>query len=174
MIRQAADAYDRAARATLRADPSPTPAGNDLRRAARLWSVPHSPAGDPDPGPARAHGPACRLAEAIAELRDAQHHAAQAAAARQAAERLHAARAAYGAPAPAQRPRARTRRRPDEPGLSPPANGLAPRGVWSCSTWQPSLTQIAPIRGRADPPGSELGRAGSLLSMSARTSTVRV
>ena len=35
--------------------------------------------------------------------------------------------------------------RPREPGFPPPANGVAPRGVWSCSTWQPSLIRPSPI-----------------------------
>ena len=39
ILRQAADAYDRAARAPYGRTPAPTPAGDGLRRAARLLSA---------------------------------------------------------------------------------------------------------------------------------------
>ena len=109
VIRQAADAYDRAARLPYGRIPRPSPLGNDLRHAARLMARAAFPAGDPVLTQLTLLARLVSLIETIADLREAQHHAAQAAAARQAAERLHAARAAYGAPAPAQRTRTRTR-----------------------------------------------------------------
>jgi hypothetical protein len=109
VIRQAADAYDRAARMPYGRIPRPSPAGNDLRRAARLMARAALPSRDPVLTQLTLVTRLAELIETIAELREAQHHAAQAAAAGQAAERLHAARAAYPTPAPAQRTRTRTR-----------------------------------------------------------------
>ncbi len=57
------------------------PDGISLRRSARLLSASASDRRPVD-GPDRAHLPLARLAEAVAELREAQRHAAQAAAAR--------------------------------------------------------------------------------------------
>jgi hypothetical protein len=88
----AADSYARAARVPYARVPHRTPAGTSLRRAARLISATTS-------GPARAQITLIirlsALAEAVANLRHAQRHAAQATAARKAAEHLHAARCAY-------------------------------------------------------------------------------
>ncbi|HEX3959505.1 MAG TPA: hypothetical protein VHZ03_23215 [Trebonia sp.] len=100
VLRQAADAYDRAARAPWARVPSPTPAGNSLRRAARLISAYAHLAKDPSLAPIAAITRLAALAETIADLRQAQQHAAQAAAALRAAERLHVA--APG-PVPARR-----------------------------------------------------------------------
>ena len=91
LIRRAADSYDRAARAPYGRIPSPTPAGNSLRRAARLLSAVMSVSGDPNAAQITLVTRLAALAETIADLRDAQRHAAQAAAARRAAERLYAA-----------------------------------------------------------------------------------
>jgi hypothetical protein len=91
-IRQAVDSYDRAARAPYGRIPSPTPAGNSLRRAARLLSAVMSVSGDPNAAQITLVTRLAALVETIADLRDAQRHAAQAAAARRAAERLYAAR----------------------------------------------------------------------------------
>jgi hypothetical protein len=101
ILRQAADAYDRAARAPHGRVPAPSPAGNQLRQAARLLSAFAYLTGDRSLTPVMLITRLAALAEAVAELRDAQQHAAQAAAARIAAERLHAAaRPALAAPAP--------------------------------------------------------------------------
>src|SRR5262249_9561243 len=86
-LRQAADSYARAARCGYGRIPWPTPAGNRLRATARLLAT----AGDEDQ--AEVLMLIARLAElaiAVGELRDAQRHAAQASAARAAAEHLRA------------------------------------------------------------------------------------
>ncbi len=107
VLRQAADAYDRAARAPYGRIPPPTPAGNQLRHAARLISALRVPDRRPALTPVVLLTRLAALAEAVAELRDSQQHAAQATAARAAAERLHdAARPAQ--PPPPARPRSRT------------------------------------------------------------------
>jgi hypothetical protein len=92
VVRQAAAAYDRAARARYGRIPSPTPAGNSLRRVARLLSAAAFTGQDRTLAQIAFIARLAALAEAVSELRDAQQHAAQAAAARRAAERLHAAR----------------------------------------------------------------------------------
>jgi MobA/VirD2-like, nuclease domain len=97
ILRQAADAYDRAARSPYGRIPPPTPAGNRLRQAARLLSAFACLTGDRS---MTSIVLITRLA-ALAELRDAQRNAAQAAAARAAAERLYAA----ARPAPPAQPR---------------------------------------------------------------------
>jgi hypothetical protein len=107
VLRQAADSYDRAARAPYGRIPGPTPAGNSLRRAARLLSTAASVSGDFALAQITLVTRLAALAEDIADLREAQRHAAQAAAARHAAERLYAARAARPQP-PRQRDTART------------------------------------------------------------------
>ena len=101
ILRQAADAYDRAARPPYGRIPPPSPAGNQLRQAARLLSAFAGLTGDRSMTPIVLITRLAALAEAVAELRDAQQHAAQAAAARAAAERLHAA----ARPAPPAQPR---------------------------------------------------------------------
>jgi hypothetical protein len=101
ILRQAADAYDRAARSPYGRIPPPTPAGNRLRQAARLLSAFAYLTGDRSMAPIVLITKLAALAEAVAELRDAQQHAAQAAAARAAAERLYAA----ARPAPPAQPR---------------------------------------------------------------------
>jgi hypothetical protein len=129
ILRQAADAYDRAARSPYGRIPPPTPAGNQLRRAARLLSAFAYLTGDRSLTPIVLITKLAALAEAVAELRDAQRHAAQAAAARAAAERLHAATRPAPAP-PRSAPRASTAAQlaalsfpPTTPGRRPPAPG---------------------------------------------------
>jgi hypothetical protein len=107
VLRQAADSYDRAARAPYARIPRPLPAGNSLRHAARLLSAAASISGDPVLAQITLVTHLAALVEDIADLREAQRHAAQAAAARHAAERLHAARATRPQP-PRQRDTART------------------------------------------------------------------
>jgi hypothetical protein len=101
ILRQAADAYDRAARPPHGRIPPPSPAGNQLRQAARLLSTFASLTGDRSMAPIILITRLAALAEAVAELRHAQQHAAQAAAALRAAGHLHAA----ARPAPPVQPR---------------------------------------------------------------------
>jgi hypothetical protein len=100
ILRQAADAYDRAARAPYGRLPQPTPAGNQLRHAARLMSAFSYLTGDRTLTSVILLTRLAALAEAVASLRQTQQRAAQAAAARTAAEHLHAA----ARPAPPARP----------------------------------------------------------------------
>lgn len=104
VLRQATDAYDRAARSPYGRIPPPSPVGNQLRQAARLLSAFAYLTGDRSMVPLVFLARLAALAEAVAELRQSQRHAAQAAAALRAAERLHAAaRPAPAPPRPAQR-----------------------------------------------------------------------
>ena len=98
ILRDAADAYDRAARMAYGRVPPRTAAGDDLRRAARLLAAYGYVASDPSFRPLVLITRLVVLAEAIAGLRDAQGHAAQAAGALRSAERLRAAREFYGRP----------------------------------------------------------------------------
>ena len=102
VLRQAADAYDRAARSPYGRIPPPSPAGNQLRQAARLLSAFAYITRDRSMAPLVLIAKLAALAEAVAELRQSQQHAAQATAALRAAERLHAA----ARPAPTAQPRA--------------------------------------------------------------------
>jgi len=88
---QAADAYDRAARTPYARIPAPTPAGNSLRRAARLISAFAYLTKDPSLAPIMLITRLAAIAETVAKLRQAQQHAAQAAGALRAAEKLNAA-----------------------------------------------------------------------------------
>jgi len=97
VLRQAADAYDRAARAPYGRIPPSSPAGDCLRQAARLLSAFAFVSGD------RSISRLARLAEAVSVLRQAQQRAAQAASALGAAERLHAAAGTLLAPDRGQR-----------------------------------------------------------------------
>ncbi len=105
VLRQAADAYDRACRAPYGRIPAPTPAGSRLRHAAWLLGTLVASTRDPALAPLMLLRSLAALADAVAQLRDAQRHAAQATAARAAAEQLHTA-ARGGRPVPqARRPR---------------------------------------------------------------------
>jgi hypothetical protein len=95
ILREVADAYDRAARAPYGRVPAPTPAGNSLRRAARLLSAYGYLTSDPSFRPILLITRLAALAEAIAALRQTQERGAQAASALTAAERLHAAEEFY-------------------------------------------------------------------------------
>jgi hypothetical protein len=106
-LRQAGDFYDRAAREPHGRIPAPTPAGNQLRRAARLMATYARLSGDRTSTAAILIFQLAALAEAVAELRHAQHRAAQARAALTAARQLRAARPAPP-PRPPAPPRART------------------------------------------------------------------
>lgn len=126
-LRQAADAYDRAARVPHGRIPPPTPAGNRMRQAARLISAFTYLTGDPVLSAIVLITRLAALAEAVAELRAAQHHAAQAAAARAAAERLYASTHPAERAQPRRAARARTAAQlaalgfpPTVPGGQPP------------------------------------------------------
>jgi hypothetical protein len=108
VLRQAADSLRPRRPRPLRAHPSPTPAGNSLRRTARLLSTAASVSGDPALAQITLATRLAALVEDIADLREAQRHAAQAAAARHAAERLHTARGTRVTPTTTQRTTART------------------------------------------------------------------
>jgi hypothetical protein len=97
-LRQAADAYDRAARVPYARIPAPTPGGNSLRRAARLISAYAYLAKDPSLAPVVLILRLASLAEAVAGLREAQQRAAQATGALRAAGRLRAMAGASAAP----------------------------------------------------------------------------
>jgi hypothetical protein len=125
LLRQAADAFDRAARATWGRIPAPTPAGCQLRQAARLIAASAHRTPDPAATWLVLIVRLAALAEAVAELRAVQQRAAQGAAARTAARRLHTA----ADPAPDRRPYASTAARLAAlsfPG--PPAPGPHPDG----------------------------------------------
>jgi hypothetical protein len=108
VLRQAADSYDRAARAPYGRIPGPTPTGNHLRRAARLLAASEAVSSDNTLAIVTLVTRLAALAQAVAHLRDVQQRAAQAAGARHAAERLRAARAAYPIWPPTAPARART------------------------------------------------------------------
>jgi hypothetical protein len=106
VVRQAADAYARAARAPYARIPRRTPAGNSLRRAARLMSAAAYVSHDRTLTQAALITRLAALAEAVAGLRDIQQHAAQASAARQAAGYLHTAATTLTTQPPPSQPRA--------------------------------------------------------------------
>jgi hypothetical protein len=103
VLRQAADAYDRAARAPYGRIPPSSPAGDRLRQAARLLSAFAFVSGDRSVSQVTLIIRLARLAEAVSVLRQSQQRAAQAASALGAAERLHAAAGALLTPDRGQR-----------------------------------------------------------------------
>jgi uncharacterized protein len=102
-LRRAADTFARAARAPYGRVPRPTRTGNELRRAGRLLASTAVVTGHPTLKQIALIVRLVALAQTIGDLRQAQRHAAQAAAARRAAEHLHAERCAYGVPPTGQR-----------------------------------------------------------------------
>lgn len=92
VIRQAADSYARAARVPYARIPHRTQAGTGLRQAARLLCRATLRGQLPAVAQAQLVTQLAALVDAVTELRQAQRHAAQAAAARRAAEHLHAER----------------------------------------------------------------------------------
>ena len=137
-LRDVADAYDRAARMAYGKIPQRTAEGDGLRAAARLLAMAGGPGDGGTRGAIQLTASLVRLARAVGELRQAEQHAAQAAAARQAAERLYArlSRARGGATAPGwpQEPhQSRHARRPRDiasPDFSvPPRPGQPPPGA---------------------------------------------
>ena len=115
-LRRAADHYDRAARQPYGRIPAPTPAGNQLRHAARLISAYAFLTEDRTLTPIVLLVRLAALAEAVAELRQSQQRAAQAAAALRAARHLRTATR----PAPAGRP-------PGRPATPPAPKPARPR-----------------------------------------------
>ena len=116
-LRRAADSYDRAARARYGAVPPRTSQGSQLRQAARLMAMTGPLTGGTMLAAAVLAANLVALAVAVAELREAQQLAGQAAAARAAAGHLHAAIK-------------RTRRAPEADGMRARASqgrGDAPR-----------------------------------------------
>ena len=110
ILRQAADSYDRAGRLAYGRTPRPTPTGNSLRQTARLLAKAGVASGDHLLAQVTLIAQLAALAEAVIALRHAQRHAAQAAAARRAAEHLHAAARDWCPPG-----RARRQARPSTP-----------------------------------------------------------
>jgi hypothetical protein len=90
-LRRAADAYDRAARAPHGRLPRRSRDGDRLRRIARLIALVGQVTGDGTLTAIALVADLVALAAAVAELRQAQQHAAQSAAAHAAARHLHAA-----------------------------------------------------------------------------------
>jgi len=90
-LRCAADAYDRAARAPHGRIPPRSRDGQRLRAVARLMALAANVTDDTTLAMAALVANLVALAAAVAELRQAQQHAAQAAAARSAAGHLHTA-----------------------------------------------------------------------------------
>jgi hypothetical protein len=105
-LREAASFYERAAREPFGRIPRPTKAGNQLRQAARIMAAYAHLSGDRTNEWAIVIVQLAALAEAVAELRDAQQRAAQARAALVAAQQLHTIRFAPPARPPGP-PRAR-------------------------------------------------------------------
>lgn len=103
VVRQAAAAYDRAARCPYGRIPRATRTGHNLRQAARLLSAAAFVGHDPVLAQAALITHLALLADAVTELREAQRHTFQATAARCAAERLHAGAGTTGRwPVPGQ------------------------------------------------------------------------
>jgi hypothetical protein len=104
-LRLAADAYDRAARAPWGRLPPPSPAGSQLRAAARLVAAAAHVTRDRPLAHIAFLIRMIALLEAIAELRQAQQRLAQATAAQAAARQLRDATARPGPAGPPQAPR---------------------------------------------------------------------
>jgi hypothetical protein len=135
-LRQAADSYARAARCGFGRIPRPTPAGNGLRATARLLARAATMGDEDQAAVMMLIAKLAELVAAVAELRDAQRHAAQASAARAAAERLHAAtcvgpsQARSAAVRPTVRPHRRARTAADLAGLDfPDGSQATPNGT---------------------------------------------
>ena len=139
-LRQAAEDYDRAARQPFGQIPGADPGRNQLRHAARLISAYAYLTQDRWLTPIVLLIRLAALAEAVAEWRESQQRAHQAAAALRAARHLHAATAPAAQPRPAPSPRARpgpqadsaahlaamSSPKPARPGRQPPAPGPDP------------------------------------------------
>jgi hypothetical protein len=157
-LRQAADDLDRAARQPWGRIPAPTPAGNQLRHAARLISAYAYHTGDRTLIPMVLLVRLAALAEAVAELRESQQRAAQAAAALRAARHLRTATQVHAHQAIRQAERAhyttRTETSPATPShrcRSGPAQ--LPHPAWPTpARTRPARTRSAPAAPPRRPP----------------------
>ena len=120
-LRRAADDYDRAARQPWGRIPVPTPAGNQLRHAARLITAYAYLTGDRTLTPVVLLVRLAALAEAVAELRGSQQRAAQAAAALRAAQHLRTTTRPVPPTRPPGRPATATRPPAPKPARPHPA-----------------------------------------------------
>ena len=157
-LHRAADVYDRAARAPYGRIPRRTREGDQLRHAARSLARVARLTGDPALAPLQLVAALAELAVAVAELRQAQQHAAQAAAARRASEHLHGALAgpppgaAPSPSGPASRARPAQRRRPGPQRLPVPLT-LPPRSGATVRA-SPDPPEARPRRARQTAPAS--------------------
>jgi hypothetical protein len=124
-LREAADSYQRAAREPFGRIPPPTAAGSQLRQAARLMAAYAHASGDRTSEWAIVIVRLAALAEAVAELRDAQRRAAQARAALTTARELRTVRLAPPT-RPLSPPRTRTRTAADLAAASFPGSVTPP------------------------------------------------
>jgi hypothetical protein len=147
ILRQAADAYDRAARAPYGRIPRPSPAGNSLRRAARLLSAFAFASGDQSVSQVRLLTRLATLAEAVSMLRQSQQRAAQAASALNAAERLHTAAGTLLTPARGQQTAIRSAAALADAGFPHPPH-LRPADSPAPSTRRPAQPDPRPPRRR--------------------------
>ena len=138
-LRRAADSYDRAARARYGVVPAGTREGNQLRQAARLMAMTGALTGDAMLVACVLAANLVALAIAVAELREAQQLAAQAAGARAAAEHPHACLRSLRVPQPAG-PQAR------------PAQGQAAAAHVAFGDFPASAQPDPPPRAGAAPP----------------------
>ncbi|HEX6526506.1 MAG TPA: hypothetical protein VF070_41800 [Streptosporangiaceae bacterium] len=120
-LRRAADDYDRAARQPYGRIPAPTPAGNQLRHAARLISAYAYLTQHRWLTPVVLLVRLAALAEALAELRESQQRAHQAAAALRAAHHLRTATRTAPPTRPPGRPATATTPAQPKPGQPRPA-----------------------------------------------------
>jgi hypothetical protein len=137
-LHQAAEFYERAAREPFGRIPRPTAAGNQLRQAARVMAAYAHLSGDRTNEWAILILRLAALAEAVAELRQAQQHAVQARAALAAARRLHVVRFA-----PSARPPGPTRAR-NAAGLAAQSFTGPPVPARSSRTATGGADQVAP------------------------------
>jgi hypothetical protein len=100
VLRQAADSYDRAARAPYGRIPRPARPGNGLRRAARLLSTADRITGDDTLAQTTLLARFARLVEAVVDLREAQRNAFR--------QQPRAVQPSIWTPAPRRPARART------------------------------------------------------------------
>ena len=138
-LRRAADSYDRAARARYGVVPAGTREGNQLRQAARLMAMTGALTGDAMLVACVLAANLVALAIAVAELREAEQLAAQAAGARAAAEHPHACLRSLRVPQPAG-PQAR------------PAEGQAAAAHVAFGDFPASAQPDPPPRAGAAPP----------------------
>jgi hypothetical protein len=152
-LRCAADAYDRAARASFGRLPPCTSAGNRLRTAARALALMGQPDNEGYLAVLALVGNLIMLTLAVAELRQAEQQAVRAAAARTAAGHLRAAAADLRSRAPRFGP-ADVRRRP---------------GKWSPADVARHEAAAPPLPGRTGPAQPNPAGTGPMAPRSRRT-----